>query len=87
MVSRSRFWNNFLEAKASREYCTKSDLVRHALGLVFGPELKDGQPDFQAVEKSGYSRGNEETTDCSAAGTGMVLLKKKGFPALRTTRG
>lgn len=77
-----RFWNNFLEAKASREYCTKSDLVRHALGLVFGPELKDGQPDFQAVEKSGYSRGNEETTDCSAAGTGMVLLKKNGFSGI-----
>jgi len=39
-------WDDFLEAKAIEEACSKSDLLRHAFRQVFGPELKQ----FRACE-------------------------------------
>lgn len=35
-----KVWDDFLEAKAVEELCSKSDLLRHAFRQVFGPELK-----------------------------------------------
>lgn len=36
-----RIWNDFLEAKATEEYCTRSDLIRHAFRIAYGSELKE----------------------------------------------
>lgn len=36
-----RIWNEFLEAKAAEEYCTRSDLLRHAFKIAYGSELKE----------------------------------------------
>ncbi len=36
-----KIWNDFLEAKAAEEYCTRSDLLRHAFRLAYGSELKE----------------------------------------------
>jgi len=36
-----KIWNDFLEEKAAKEYCSKSDLLRHAFGLAYGAELKE----------------------------------------------
>lgn len=36
-----RIWSDFLEKKASEEYCTMSDLLRHAFMLAYGSELKE----------------------------------------------
>jgi integrase/recombinase XerD len=35
-----KVWDDFLEAKAVEEFCSKSDLLRNAFRQVFGPELK-----------------------------------------------
>jgi len=36
-----KIWDDFLEVKAAEEYCTKSDLLRHAFRLAYGSELKE----------------------------------------------
>jgi hypothetical protein len=36
-----KIWNDFLEAKAADEYCTRSDLLRHAFRLAYGDDLKE----------------------------------------------
>jgi len=36
-----KIWNDFLEAKAVEEYCTKSDLLRHAFRLAYSSDLKE----------------------------------------------
>jgi len=36
-----KIWNDFLEAKAAEEYCTRSDLLRQAFRLAYGDELKE----------------------------------------------
>jgi len=36
-----KIWNDFLEVKAAEEYCTRSDLLRHAFRLAYGNELKE----------------------------------------------
>ncbi len=36
-----KIWDEFLEAKASQEYCTKSDLLRQAFRLTYGSELRE----------------------------------------------
>lgn len=36
-----KIWEEFLEAKADQEYCTKSDLLRQAFRLAYGTELKE----------------------------------------------
>ncbi len=36
-----KIWNDFLEAKAAEEYCTRSDLLRYAFRLAYGSELKE----------------------------------------------
>ena len=35
-----KIWNDFLEEKAAEEFCTKSDLLKHAFRQVFGQEMK-----------------------------------------------
>jgi len=35
-----RIWDDFLEEKAIDEFCSKSDLLRHAFRQVFGQEMK-----------------------------------------------
>jgi len=35
-----KIWDDFLQAKAAKEFCTKSDLVRYALEKVFGQEMR-----------------------------------------------
>jgi len=44
-----KIWNDFLEAKAAEEFCTKSDLLKHAFRQVFGHEMKH----FRASGKVG----------------------------------
>jgi len=36
-----RIWSDFLEKKASEEYCTMSNLLRNAFMLAYGSELKE----------------------------------------------
>lgn len=36
-----KIWDDFLEAKAAEEYCTKANLLRHAFRLTYGRELKE----------------------------------------------
>jgi len=36
-----KIWEDFLEKKAAKEYCSKSDLLRHAFRLVYGKELEE----------------------------------------------
>ncbi len=36
-----KIWSDFLEKKAAEEYCSKSDLLRQAFMLTYGPELKE----------------------------------------------
>jgi len=36
-----KIWDEFLDAKAVEEYCTKADLLRHAFRLAYGRELKN----------------------------------------------
>ena len=35
-----KIWGDFLEAKAAEEFCTKTDLLKHAFRQVFGQEMK-----------------------------------------------
>jgi len=35
-----KIWDDFLKEKAAKEYCSKSDLLRHAFRLAYGAELK-----------------------------------------------
>jgi integrase/recombinase XerD len=35
-----KLWNEFLEDKASREFCSKSDLLRRAFRLTYGTEME-----------------------------------------------
>ena len=42
-----RIWDDFLEAKAAEEFCTKSDLLKHAFRQVFGQEMKQFRADGQ----------------------------------------
>jgi len=36
-----KIWNDFLEEKVAKEYCSKSELLRHAFRLAYGAELKE----------------------------------------------
>ncbi len=36
-----RIWSDFLEKKAADEYCSRSELLRHAFMLAYGAELKE----------------------------------------------
>ena len=51
-----RIWNDFLEAKAAEEYCTKSDLMRHAFRLAYGSELKE----FRVNPKPRLGENNDD---------------------------
>jgi len=48
-----KIWDDFLEAKAAEEFCTKSDLLKHAFRQVFGHEMKQFQASGQII--SGYA--------------------------------
>jgi site-specific recombinase XerD len=52
-----KIWDDFLETKAAAEYCTKSDLLRHAFRQVFGQEIKQ----FRA-----NGRGKSNCAGCPA---------------------
>jgi len=56
-----RIWNDFLEEKAAKEYCSKSDLLRHAFRLAYGSELKEFRvnPKARAGGDQGCSLPNE----------------------------
>ncbi len=36
-----KIWDDFLETKATQEYCTKSDLLRQAVRLAYSSEIKE----------------------------------------------
>ena len=57
-----KIWDDFLEEKATREYCTKSELLRHAFKLAYGPELKEFRlkPGSRAGGNHNHSSTNKE---------------------------
>ena len=57
-----KIWNEFLREKAAREYCSKSDLLRYAFRLAYGPELKELRvnPGARAGANHGHSSSNKE---------------------------
>ena len=75
-----RSWEYFLEEKASKEYCTKSDLVRHALVLVFGSEMKQCQSNMDLSDRRDLSQLHNNTASISSNNPGGLLLKKNSFP-------
>ncbi|MDD4985243.1 MAG: tyrosine-type recombinase/integrase [Dehalococcoidales bacterium] len=56
-----RIWVDFLAKKAVEEYCTNSDLLRHAFLLAYGPELKEFRvgPD-ERLNKTRYRSPHDE---------------------------
>ena len=64
-----KIWNDFLEAKAAEEYCTRSDLLRRAFRIAYGNELKefrvntkqepDGGADDFSLDRIGELTGSE----------------------------
>jgi len=57
-----KIWDEFLETKAMQEYCTKSDLLRQAVRLAYGSEMKEFrvQPEVNGtITPTGFSTPTE----------------------------
>ncbi len=55
-----KIWDEFLDAKAAQDYCTKSDLLRHAFRIAYGSELKEFRI---CLEACGASTGLPSTDE------------------------
>ncbi len=61
-----KIWEDFLDEKATRELCSKSDLLRRAFKLTYETELKEYRTPATSKEDTCYtdpSKKNEEAND------------------------
>lgn len=65
-----RIWDEFLEAKASQEFCSKSDLLRHAFRQFFSQELKQ----YRAY-KGNPPNSENHTSEQKPADTCSIITK------------
>jgi len=72
-----KIWNDFLEAKAAEEYCTRSDLLRHAFKIAYGNELKEFRVNTKPrPEESGDGFSLDGLGDLTGADTILALVSR-----------
>ncbi len=75
-----KIWNSFLEKKAAEEDCTKSELLRHAFRLAYGPELKEFRVSPKAPNErnhgqySPHEKGNLTETELLPPGNAFAPI-------------
>lgn len=74
-----KIWDDFLEEKAAREYCTKSELLRHAFKLAYGPELKEFRLNPEAQSGGDH---NQSFPDEERKSTGTSFPPAHIFPLI-----
>lgn len=68
-----KIWDSFLEKKAFEEDCTRSDLLRHAFRLAYGPEVKEFR-----VNPEARTKGNEGWSPPTEAGNLAEIVLPQG---------
>jgi len=72
-----KIWNDFLEAKAAEEYCTRSDLLRRAFRIAYGDELKEFRVNTKPKPgKSGDDFLLDGLGDLTGADTILALVSR-----------
>ncbi len=75
-----KIWDEFLDAKAAQEYCTKSDLLRQAFRIAYGSELKEFRICPEACGASTGLRSVDEDKLFSSSSSSMRHKDIKNDP-------